>query len=191
MRRLPIVPTLIVAAAVTLMVALGIWQLHRADWKAALLARYQANSALPPIAFPNVPTSADEALLFRRATGHCLQPGSWRARAGRNRAGESGWNHILLCRTGIEGPGMAVDLGWSRSSEQPRSYGGGSLSGVIGPDRDHKILLVADRPAPGLQPSAPPSMDDIPNNHLAYAVQWFLFAAVAVVIYGIALRRRS
>lgn len=190
MRRIPIVPTLVVAAAVALMVALGIWQLHRADWKAALLARYQANSRLPPIAFPNVPTPNDEALLFRRATGHCLQPGSWRARAGRNRAGEPGWNHILLCRTGIEGPGMAIDLGWSQSGDPPKGYGGGPVSGVIGPDRDHLILLVADQPAPGLLSSAPPSMDDIPNNHLAYAVQWFLFAGVAVIIYGIALWRR-
>jgi len=30
----------------------------------------------------------------------------------------------------------------------------------------------------------------VPNNHLAYAVQWFLFALVAGVIYVIALRRR-
>ncbi|HNJ47416.1 MAG TPA: SURF1 family protein, partial [Novosphingobium sp.] len=31
---------------------------------------------------------------------------------------------------------------------------------------------------------------DIPNNHLSYAVQWFLFAATALVIYGLALRKR-
>ena len=29
-------------------------------------------------------------------------------------------------------------------------YVGGKVSGVIGRDRDHRILLVADRPAPGL-----------------------------------------
>jgi cytochrome oxidase assembly protein ShyY1 len=51
-------------------------------------------------------------------------------------------------------------------------------------------MLVADQPASGLQPSAPPSIADIPNNHMAYAVQWFLFAATALVVYGIALRRR-
>jgi surfeit locus 1 family protein len=31
----------------------------------------------------------------------------------------------------------------------------------------------------------------VPNNHLAYAVQWFLFAAVASVIYVLALRWRG
>jgi surfeit locus 1 family protein len=30
----------------------------------------------------------------------------------------------------------------------------------------------------------------VPNNHLSYAVQWFLFAAIASVIYVLAVRRR-
>lgn len=38
--------------------------------------------------------------------------------------------------------------------------------------------------------SAPPSPDTIPNNHLSYAVQWFLFAGIAAVIYALALRQR-
>ena len=62
---------------------------------------------------------------------------------------------------------------------------------MIDADRDHILLLVADTPAPGLAPSALPSPANIPNNHRAYAVQWFLFAAVALVIYGVALRRRG
>ena len=62
---------------------------------------------------------------------------------------------------------------------------------MIGPDWDKQVLLVSAEAAPGLQPSEPPSLDAIPNNHLAYAVQWFLFAGVALVIYAIALHRRS
>lgn len=191
MKRFPLIPSLIVAAAVLAMVGLGIWQLRREQWKEALLARYETNSRLPAIAFPRVPTPADEALLFRRATGYCLQPMSWTARAGRNRAGEPGWRHIAACSTGAEGPGIAVDVGWSNDGGDPKGYRGGPVSGVIGPDRKHILLLVADDPAPGLQPSARPSLDDIPNNHLGYAVQWFLFAAMAVVIYLLALRRRA
>ena len=30
----------------------------------------------------------------------------------------------------------------------------------------------------------------IPNNHRMYAVQWFAFAAIALLIYGLALRKR-
>ena len=40
-RRLPIVPTLLVAIAVAVMVALGVWQLGRAEEKRALLDRYE------------------------------------------------------------------------------------------------------------------------------------------------------
>lgn len=191
MKRLPVIPTVLVAAAVAVMIGLGIWQLQRAQWKETLLARYQSNNGLPPVAFPKVPTPADRELLFRRAAGYCLKPMSWSARSGRNRAGEAGWRHIALCGGGAEGPGMAVDLGWSNRGDTPKGYIGGPVSGVIGPDRDHILLLVADVAAPGLRPSARPSLDDIPNNHFAYAVQWFLFAGLAVVIYLLALRRRQ
>ncbi len=37
---------------------------------------------------------------------------------------------------------------------------------------------------------APPDPNDLPNNHLAYAGQWFFFALTALVIYWLALRRR-
>lgn len=191
MRRLPFWPTLFVLAMVALMVGLGIWQLRRAEWKEALLARYAAAEGLPPTAFPAVPVP-DENLVFRRASGHCLAVTRWDARAGRNRKGEQGWRHIASCRTGGgEGPGMAVDYGWSRSSEAPKAPAlGGPVSGVIDFDRDRVFILVADTAAPGLEPSEKPSPLNVPNNHRAYAVQWFLFALVALVIYAIAVWRR-
>jgi surfeit locus 1 family protein len=51
-------------------------------------------------------------------------------------------------------------------------------------------MLIARVPVAGLKAAAPPKIDDVPNNHLAYAVQWFLFAAIAAVIYGLAVRKR-
>jgi cytochrome oxidase assembly protein ShyY1 len=86
---------------------------------------------------------------------------------------------------------MQVDMGWSNDSADPKAWRGGKVSGVIDSDRDHIILLVSDSAAPGLQPSARPSPEDVPNNHRAYAVQWFLFAGVALAIYVLALRRRQ
>ncbi len=185
--RIPLLPTLLVLSAVAAMVALGIWQLQRLHWKEGLLAEYAAAGGRPAVAFPRIPT--DQTLLFRRSEAFCLQPVAWRASAGRNRAGQSGWRHIADCRTGAEGPGFAVDMGWSNRADAPTGWKGGEVSGIIGPDRGGQVLLVSDGAAPGLQPSAPPSLDEIPNNHLAYAVQWFLFAAVAVVIYALALAR--
>jgi cytochrome oxidase assembly protein ShyY1 len=188
-KRLPLLPTLIVSLAVAAMIGLGIWQLRRAEWKEGLIARYRAAEGLPPIAWPRFPPS-DESLLFRRAEGFCLQVTGWTARAGHNRVGQSGWRHVAACRTGAEGPGMQVDMGWSNRSDPPRGWSGGRVSGVIDRDRDHVIMLVSDAAAPGLQPSARPSVADVPNNHRGYAVQWFLFAGVAVLIYLLALRKR-
>ncbi len=52
------------------------------------------------------------------------------------------------------------------------------------------MRLVAASAPPGLEPSAPPTLASIPNNHRFYALQWFAFAAIALVIYGLALRKR-
>jgi cytochrome oxidase assembly protein ShyY1 len=104
--------------------------------------------------------------------------------------GEPGFLIIADCRTGAEGPGMAVELGWSKNPNAGRLYQGGLVSGVIAPDRLSRMRLVAATPGPGLAPSAHPSPDIIPNNHLSYAIQWFLFAGVALIIYGLALRQR-
>ena len=188
-RRVPLWPTLIVALAVALMIGLGVWQIRRAHWKEGLLAQYARAAGRPSIGFPNVPPT-DGSLLFRRASANCLEATGWNARAGNSRSGEPGWRHLALCRRGAEGPGMLVDLGWSHDYTAPTGYRGGPVSGVIDSDRDHILMLVAETPAPGLAPSERPSPANIPNNHRAYAVQWFLFAGIALIIYVIALRRR-
>ena len=128
--------------------------------------------------------------MFRRASGLCLQPITMRATAGRNRKDEPGYSHIVDCRTGAEGPGMSVDIGWSADPNAGKGWKGGPVSGVIAPDKRTRMRLVSDRGFAGLEPSAPPSTESIPNNHRAYAVQWFLFALIALVIYGLALRGR-
>ncbi|MEO5972519.1 MAG: SURF1 family protein [Sphingomicrobium sp.] len=190
-RRLPVLPTLVVSAAAAIMVVLGVWQLGRAREKNALIARYQAAQTLPPIAFPSLPMGDDALPLFRRATGLCLRPVSRRVTAGRNRAGDTGYAVIIDCSTGAEGPGIAVELGWSANPAVAVTWPGGTVSGIIAPDRKTRLRLVADAPpVPGLQASAPPSLEVIPNNHRFYAVQWFLFAAIALLIYGLAVRTR-
>lgn len=189
MRRPPLIPTIFVALAAAAMIGLGFWQLRRAQWKEGLLHRYAVASRLPEIAYPPIPPAGD-TLLFRRASGFCLQVVGWRAVAGRGVGGESGWSHIAACRTGgAEGPGMQVDAGWSRS-DKPPAWRGGEVQGVIGQDRVHRIRLVSATGLGGLAASAPPSLDSIPNNHRAYAVQWFIFAALTAAIYLLALRRR-
>jgi surfeit locus 1 family protein len=188
MRRLPVLPTIIVAGAVAVMIALGIWQIQRMAWKDALIESYAGAQGLPPIAWP---TRVDREAppLFRQAAGLCREVVDWRSASGRNLKGQAGWVHIAHCRTDA-GMDMQAVMGWSERPDSPR-WTGGPVSGIIAPDSQHVIRLVASTPAPGLQAAQPPSIADIPNNHFGYAVQWFLFAGIAVVIYGLALRRRT
>jgi surfeit locus 1 family protein len=189
-RRLPIAPTIVVIAAVALMIGLGVWQLQRAKWKEDLLAEYGRAEMLPPITWPAVPLRNEQLPLFRHATGVCQRIVGHRAVAGENRAGEPGYSQVVDCSTGAEGPVMSVEVGWSKNPNAKVDWNGGPVSGVIGPDRLTQMRLVAATAPPGLEPAAPPSLASIPNNHRSYAVQWFAFAAIAVIIYVLAVRRR-
>lgn len=203
-RRLPLIPTLIVAAAVLVMIGLGVWQLQRRAEKEATLALVAANPAKPPVAFPAHPPVPPE-LLFRRSSAHCLRVVRWRSEAGRAADGSVGYRYIAECATGAEGPGVLVAAGVAKTPDARPQWQGGQMRGWIGEEPDHRSLLsriggqamplrpmlIAGEPVPGLKPLAPPTAADVPNNHLAYAGQWFFFAAVAVVIYLLALRRRT
>jgi surfeit locus 1 family protein len=189
-RRLPVIPTLLVLVAAAMMIGLGIWQLQRARWKDSLIARYAAAERLPPIGWPTGPLRDGDLPLFRHATGACLRVVARRSVVGHNAAGEPGYAHIADCATGAEGPGMSVVLGWSKNPNAKTNWNGGLVSGIIAPDSRSRMRLVAATPAPGLEANAPPSLSAIPNNHRSYAVQWFLFAVIALVIYGLALRQR-
>ena len=85
---------------------------------------------------------------------------------------------------------MSVEIGWSKDPNAKSAWRGGPVSGVIAPDRRSRMRLVAATPAPGLQASAPPSTATISNNHRLYAVQWFAFALMALIIYALAVRRK-
>ncbi len=203
MKRLPVVATIVVAIAVLAMLALGAWQLERRGEKAALIARFAANLNQPAMAFPELAPVPPEAM-FRKGRIQCLRVASWRTEAGRSAQGRSGYRHIADCVTGAEGPGVLVDLGVSSDPAQKVAWSGGAVDGVITTEPNHASLigrlftrevplrpmLVAAAPAPGLSASAPPNPADVPNNHLAYAVQWFVFAGAALLIFALALRRR-
>lgn len=202
----PIFATLLVIAAVVTMIALGIWQIQRAQWKSDLLAEYQQASDKPAIEFPfAMMRSADDAATeklpyFRQSALFCHHVKSWRAVSARNEAGLNGWGHIAYCEAGKSLAPVEMDvsadkvtvpvmLGWSNKPEQPK-WSGGAVRGLIAPDSRDKMRLIAQPAVAGLANVAPPSADDIPNNHIAYAVQWFFFALIALVIYILALRKK-
>jgi cytochrome oxidase assembly protein ShyY1 len=188
-----VISTIVVAAAVAIMIGLGFWQLQRAHENERLLAQYKAASNLPPISYPTAPLKGSLPL-FRYATGFCQRLVGQRAAEGRNRNGEIGWAQIVDCATGAEGPGMSVEVGWSKDPNAKVNWSGGTVSGVIVRDRVHRIRLVAATAPPGLQPAGVPSAETAvmvsPSRNRFYALQWFSFAAIALIIYGLAVRKR-
>jgi len=187
--RLPVLATVIVAAAVAIMIALGIWQLGRAQWKADLLEHYRGAEAMPSeIAWPRAPGEV-EAALYRRSALTCDRVLETRSTAGRSAEGLAGWSLIARCLLD-QGGEAEVALGWSREPVAAVDWGGGPAIGFVAPAGEG-ARLVASPPLAGLEQLARPDPNDLPNNHLAYAGQWFLFAASAVAIYALALRRRA
>lgn len=190
MPRFPLIPTILVLAAVATMIALGFWQLGRMDEKEALIVRYQAaltDGELRP--FPgDRGGAASEADLFHPTAFACTSVLGRETTAARSATGQSGYAQIARCRTG-RGP-ADVKLGWSRDFK-PVEWQGGEVRGLIVPGGKDGARVQLVQPAPGLDALAQPDPADLPNNHLAYAGQWFFFALTALVIYVLALRRRQ
>jgi cytochrome oxidase assembly protein ShyY1 len=201
--RFPLIPTVIVAGAVGTMIALGVWQLGRAAEKDALRARYEQNRSLAPTALPSV-GRVDGAMLYRRVTAFCLEPVSVRLVGGKSASGMTGTRHLAECRTGAEGPGFVADIGVSREPRAQTGWRGGEVSGILveeprgdswfmrlgGKGMPARPMIVSDRAAPGLEPTAPPAPPK-ENSSRFYAAQWFFFAFAAALVYLLALRRRQ
>lgn len=198
MRRLPLIPTIVVACAVATMIGLGVWQLQRARWKEALLADYSQAMAMPAVDLDPLLASGRPlpALSFRRVLVTCdARDARVDARAGRNLADVTGQAFYIPCRPGASGPAgrLRINAGWA---QRPDAVARLSLGGIVAGrlslvDEDGPITLTAATPAPPLAASQPPGPETIANNHLLYALQWFFFAASAAVIYVLALRRRE
>lgn len=201
MRRVPLLPTLLVGLAVAAMIALGFWQLDRRTQKQSALTVFAANTLQPTITIES--GAADASLLFRHARSACQSVTGWARQGGRGVKGMQGWRQIATCRTHA-GALLLVDMGVTRDPMFRPHWPGGVVSGILTRAPDHRpliasifdstqqpLMLVSDQAAPGLEPSTPPDIASVPNNHLAYAVQWFLFAGVAIIIYVLALRLRA
>ncbi len=196
MRRVPIIPTIIVAAAVAVMIALGVWQLQRAGWKERMLTELASAQTGPAVDLDPLLARADPpSAAFRPALVTCdIRDAAPELRAGRNLRGQSGYSAFVPCRLGAVGWGgrLQVNVGWTaRPDSSLRITLAGTTAGRLGTvEPEGPIILTVATAAPPLEPSAAPSIDDIPNNHMAYAFQWFFFALTAALIYVLALRRR-
>lgn len=187
-RRLPLVPTIITVLMLPVLIALGIWQLSRADWKDALLERLAAAPQLPSVELPR-DWSSD--LDFRRAVVDCVVDRATPiVRAGRSTASIPGYSYFVPCRMPGTDKKLTLDAGWSPRPDTVQTVtAAGPFTGLLRATSGDGYILVSANPVPSLVPSAPPSVDEIPNNHMSYAMQWFFFAATLTVIYLIYLQQ--
>ncbi len=190
--RFPWLATLLVLAAVGFMVHLGLWQLDRLHQKEAMIARFTAAQAAPASIDEGWNFMAFDNTAYHHVRFYCRVAKVTQVISGRNAAGQPGWAHVARCLTNATDVGSQVDvvLGWSAGPDPVKWWGGVNVAGVVVPGGELKYHIVADPPLAGLQPNARPDPRNLPNNHFSYAVQWFLFAATAVVIYGLALWKR-
>ena len=192
LRDLPLLPTIVVVAAAGIMVMLGFWQLDRRGEKEAQIARYEAADRTDTVAISGEDPLED--YLFRSVRIACAAPSNWQAVAGRSANGQAGYEHRYRCAAatdptgdGGEGARLLAAIGWSRGPADP-AWSGGSVTGVLAPAGDDYKVVAEAAPTP-LQTLRRPDPKDLPNNHLAYAGQWFFFALTSLVIYWLAVRR--
>ncbi|MEW4448399.1 SURF1 family protein [Qipengyuania sp. JC766] len=185
LKDFPPFASIVVLLAVGVMIGLGIWQLGRHQEKTALIAEYAAvDQDRPPVIFETIADNT-EAKLYRPVSGICQTVRSIESGAGTAANGAKGWAHTANCVVG-DGLEVPVVLGWTLEPETP-SWDGGEFEGILAPGP----RIVAEPALAGLGQLARPDPSDLPNNHLAYAGQWFFFALVALVIFALAVRGRA
>ncbi|MGH2794499.1 MAG: SURF1 family cytochrome oxidase biogenesis protein [Actinomycetota bacterium] len=224
---------LVVLAAAVTMIALGLWQLRRADEVKSANRLVRARLAAGPVAIDEVLGSESDraTAVYRRVEA----AGSYDVAAeiavdNRSSEGRPG-RHLLTPLVTPGGKALLVDRGWIPldteaeaarppsgrvtvvgvlfPSERKGTFGPaipatGRLTRVpridvarIGEQLAYPVYplyarLVSQTPGqPGELPSPPglPELSDGP--HLSYAVQWFLFTAVAVAVFAALARKEA
>lgn len=194
-------------ALATLFVALGFWQLRRRQERKARNVEIAAARALPPVVLP-AQGLPPQALRDRRARARGVYDYAhervWGGRTFREAPGVALLTPLRLA----DGSAVFVDRGWvpspdARRIDHLRYREGDSVTvdglalpvprgrGDVDPQRLKDslpyavlpiVIQIDDTAAPhpsGLARWRTPPLDEGP--HLSYAIQWFSFAAIAVV----------
>lgn len=201
-KRLPLLPTLLTLVMLVVLIGLGSWQLQRRTWKHELIRQLetaQSQPLLEPADFLAAMTG-ERNVQYRRAELPC-SPGTvlpYDIKGGSSATGTSGYLVLVSCRPNTKPPDIVVVAGWTRRPDAVRMpitvdtvFTGLVIERPYGdaPGRP-QFMLIPDTAVPPLAVSRLPSPQDLPDNHLSYAGQWFGLAIVLAVIYGLWLRRR-
>lgn len=201
-KRLPLLPTLLTLAMLAMLIMLGIWQLERRTWKHQLIAQLEAAQSQPLLEPADYfkAMAGEASVQYRRAELPC-SPGKvlpYDLKGGSSAAGTSGYLVLVSCRPNKAPPDIVAVAGWTKRPDASRVpimvdtvFRGTIIERPYGdaPGRP-QFMLIPDTAVPPLVPSRLPSPQDLPDNHLSYAGQWFGLAVVLATIYGLWLRRR-
>ena len=203
------------------LVSLGVWQLQRLEWKLGVIAAIEARINEAPVPMPASPEAARDAYLPVVAEGdytgeavmvlssdpqrgHGVQviavlatPEGRRLLVDRGYIPEAGRAGLVLAADDVTVTGNLLWPDDADSYTPPPDLARGLwFSRNVAPIAAHlgaePVLIVArtDAVQPGLTPR--PITAAVKNDHLGYAITWFLLAAVwAVMTFALAWRNRQ
>jgi surfeit locus 1 family protein len=190
-------------------VAAGIWQLRRLDQRRARNTVIAARRALPPLELRGVVVvdSVRQRRVLARGAYDFSAEQTW---PGRSFQGTPGVALVTPLRL-ADGAAVLVDRGWVPSPDayhvDLRSYREPDTATVVGlaliPPRGRgdvnttgylPFVIQLEAPDPPSERGLPrrwplPALDN--GSHLSYAIQWFSFAAIALVGTAALLRSRK
>ncbi|MCC5957906.1 MAG: SURF1 family protein [Rhodobacteraceae bacterium] len=202
-----LIPAVFGLIGTAILVNLGMWQLSRADEKAALIAEMESRIFQPPVPLPDAPDPEQDRYLPVDVTGRFTADHSFAMAA--QRAQGPGFHLISVLQTD-SGRRIMVDRGylpeaaraglvfesddvtlagnlhWPRDANAytPEFDAGrnlffardvGQMAALLDAE---EMLVVLRRTSETTPPATPVPVYEVrlPDNHLGYAVQWFLMA---------------
>ena len=204
-------PLIVGVLGCAILISLGLWQLRRLDWKEDMIAQIQSRIGGAPVALPASPDPSMKylpVLVSGQTTGQEIDVLSGTRELGGGYQVVSGFvtddgRRILLDRGFVDqdhkrDPRPATRLEVAGNLHWPDEKGSATpepnLTENIWFARDVDamaltldtlpVLVVAsaiEGDNQGARP-LPVAVEGIPNNHLSYAMQWFLIAATWAVM---------